>query len=70
MLVSWPLLSGEAFSRLEIRPNEFINFYSVLPVYQKEMDYKLQHGIDALYEKFDQIGINELIDLRRSNAIT
>ena len=38
------------------------------PLYREEMDFKLQHGCDLLYEKLDAIGVTELLDLRRTNA--
>ena len=41
---------------------------SFLPLYREEMDFKLQHGCDLLYDKLDAIGVTELLDLRRKNA--
>ena len=39
-----------------ILPNgEEVNFYQVIPLYREELDYKLEHGADALLEKMANI---------------
>ena len=39
-----------------ILPNgEEVNFYQVIPLYREELDYKLDHGADALLEKMANI---------------
>ncbi len=41
---------------------------SVMPVYDEEMQYKLEHGYDALIEKLVAADIDELLDLERVNV--
>lgn len=45
-----------------------INFYSVIPLYQEEVDLKIQHGSDALLNNFDEYGINDVLDINRKNV--
>lgn len=41
---------------------------SVMPVYNEEMQYKLENGYDALIEKLVAADIDELLDLERVNV--
>jgi hypothetical protein len=41
---------------------------SVMPVYEEEMQFKLEHGYDALIEKLVAADIDELVDLQRVNV--
>jgi hypothetical protein len=45
-----------------------VHFYSIMPLYNEEMDYKLKHGADSLFDKFEQAGINEVLDAGRKNV--
>ena len=47
---------------------EEVNFYQVLPLYQNEMEYKMEHDADALLEKM--AGISFVVNPTRQNAIT
>ena len=47
---------------------EEVNFYQVIPLYQDEMEYKMEHDADALLEKME--GISFVVDPTRRNAIT
>ncbi|MDO4261503.1 MAG: suppressor of fused domain protein [Eubacteriales bacterium] len=55
-----------------ILPDESeVNFYSIIPLYEEERDYKLRHGTDALLELFSQAEEElELIplDVNRKNV--
>ena len=48
--------------------NKTINIYSMIPLYQEEMDYKLKYGLEGLLNKFDTYGIKEIIDINRTNT--
>ncbi len=45
-----------------------IHIYSMIPLYQEEMDYKLKHGTSGLLSKFDKYDIKEVIDIKRTNS--
>ena len=47
---------------------EEVNFYQVIPLYQDELEYKLEHDADALMNKMR--GISFVVNPTRQNAIT
>ena len=47
---------------------EEVNFYQVIPLYEDELDYKLEHNVDALLNKMR--GISFVVNPTRQNAIT
>ncbi|MFC5468245.1 suppressor of fused domain protein [Cohnella suwonensis] len=49
-------------------PEKEVHFFSLIPLYPEEMDYKLRHGADELFEKLNKIGVTELLDAKRKNT--
>ena len=47
---------------------EEVNFYQVIPLYDDELDYKLEHDVDALLNKM--AGISFVVNPTRQDAIT
>ena len=47
---------------------EEVNFYQVIPLYEDELDYKLEHDADALLDKMG--GISFVVNPTRQDAIT
>jgi hypothetical protein len=45
-----------------------IHFFSIVPIYQEEIDLKLSQGTEPLVEKFAQAKVSELLDIRRVNV--
>lgn len=45
-----------------------VNFYQVIPLYEDELDYKLEHDVDTLLNKMR--GISFVVNPTRQNAIT
>jgi hypothetical protein len=58
----------EEFGNLEIDKDKVIEFYSMVPLYDEEMNLKLNRGSDLLLEKFDKHGINDIINPDRKNV--
>jgi hypothetical protein len=58
----------EEFYTLTIDAEKQIEFFSMVPLYQEEMDLKLRKGTDALLEKFDKQGVTDIVDLNRKNV--
>lgn len=56
------------FFTLAVSPDKEIHFFSLIPLYSEEMDYKLKQGADALFEKLDKAGVTELLDPQRKNT--
>lgn len=66
MLVS-PGGFGEAASVCPLPDGDEINFYQVIPLYEQEMDFKIQNGAEALLDRMQNIQIG-VVDLNRPNA--
>ncbi len=58
----------EEFDCLEINKNKTIEFLSIIPLYNEEMDLKLNKGTDLLLDKFDSHGINDIVVIDRDNV--
>ncbi len=46
--------------------DEVINFYQIFPLYENEMNYKLEYGADALFSFMPYV--SSVVDLKRKNA--
>ena len=53
------------FNMLKVNPQKAICFYQLIPLYDKEMDFLEKHGLEKLYEKFDEYGTTDVVDLKR-----
>ena len=58
----------EDFYALKIDDEKIIEFYSVIPLYEEEMNLKLQKGSDELLDKFDKYGVSDIVDINRRNV--
>lgn len=67
MLVNSKELST-AFTQIEIGNGKIIEVYTLIPLYKEELDFKKQHSTGELLEKFDQLGIEEIIKIGRENV--
>lgn len=56
------------FHSLAINENKTIEFFSVVPLYDEEMNLKLRNGSSVLLERFDKHGISDIIDIERKNV--
>lgn len=63
-----PILLPEAFSCLETSSGRTIEFFSVIPIYAEELKFKMNRGAEALFDRFDEHGVTELIDPGRKNT--
>lgn len=59
----------EEFALLEIDKEKVIEFHCVVPLYDEEMNLKLNKGTDPLLDKFDKYGISDLITADRKNVV-
>lgn len=64
-----PATCPSEFRVLEIPPDRKILFLAVVPLYEDEMNYKLEHGLNALIEKFDQAQLEDIIDPKRPSVL-
>jgi hypothetical protein len=63
MLALNPML-GEPFHRLRVGDRDIL-FLSLQPLYPQEMQYKLDHGAEALNRLFDEHGVMPMVDNAR-----
>lgn len=68
MMVVPPAGYSESFFRLPVSGEKTIHFWSLVPLYAEEMDFKLRNGADALLERMDRQGVTEVIDPSRPNV--
>lgn len=54
---------------LELEDGEIVTFYQMLPIYEEEMNYKLESSAEALLEKFDSCDLRR-ININRKNYCT
>ncbi|MFC3798813.1 suppressor of fused domain protein [Cohnella sp. GCM10012308] len=70
MILSVPstVSSAKEFFTLAAAPGKDVHFFSLLPLYKEEMDFKLKQGPEALFEKLEAAGVNELLRADRKNV--
>jgi hypothetical protein len=56
------------FHTLEGPKHRHIHFWSAVPLYQEELELKLQEGTEALLDAFEAHGISDRIDPHRTNV--
>lgn len=68
MLLAPPVSTPREFWELPVNADKTIKFWALVPLFREEMAYKLKHGAGRLLSRFDEHGVNELIDLDRPNV--
>jgi hypothetical protein len=67
ILLSVPMLVEKEFWTLDT-PEKKIRFYSIIPLYSQEMDFKVKQGADTLIDKLCELEISELLNIKRKNV--
>jgi hypothetical protein len=67
-LVYQPLLVPEPALALKIDDEKTIWFYSVVPLYEEEMNFKLKKGSGEFFKRLQRQEVNELLDIKRKNV--
>lgn len=52
---------------LRLSTGKKINFYQMFPIYQEELEYKLQHSLHELLDLFDDEDIMPILNIDRKN---
>jgi len=65
-----PQLVSDPFKVMTSDDGRKTLFHAAVPVYKEEMDFKLREGAEKLQDLLVEKGITELVDPRRTNAIT
>ncbi|MCP3866914.1 MAG: suppressor of fused domain protein [Gammaproteobacteria bacterium] len=58
----------QEFSALRIHEQKIIEFFSIVPLYEEEMNLKLAKGSEVLLDRFDRYEIDDVIDVDRRNV--
>lgn len=56
------------FLTLTAPSGDDIEFHALYPIYKEEMLFKIEHGLDALIDKFEQHNILNVLDISRINT--
>jgi len=69
MLLSLPDVEDKpGFFNLFLSDEKVVHFFTLIPIYQEEMDYKLKNGMEALFTKLNKIGTDDVVNLNRKNC--
>jgi hypothetical protein len=63
-----PTRVSEDFHTLNIDEDHSVHFYTLVPLFDEEMNFKLKEGSDAFTNKFAENQIDEVVDLKRKNT--
>ena len=63
-----PLTLPSAFHQLSLSSGSEIRFWTVVPLYNDELDLKRTDGVDALLDAFDRAGIGDIASRMRPHA--
>lgn len=65
-----PSLEDEDFFILKQENGKEVYFWNIVPIFEEEMQFKLENGADALFELFDQFEVSHIVDIVRENVAT
>jgi len=63
-----PALLDDCIDTLTMKDGRIVHFWSVMPIYQDEMEFKLTHGFDALLDRFIDARVTDLVRPARSSV--
>ena len=61
-----PLLLNKDSNQLRLKNGNNIDIWGVIPLFQEEVDVKLNNGAEALFDKFEQYEVSELFYHRQN----
>jgi len=56
------------FFNLEMNSEKVVHFYTLIPLYGEELDYKVKHGEEELLNKLNKIGVTDVLNPTRKNS--
>jgi hypothetical protein len=68
MLLLTAISLPEEFQTLQVRSNKTVQFYTLYPLYREEMELKMNQGVGALLDRFEEYNISDVLDLTRPNV--
>jgi len=67
ILLSPKTVSNDFWS-LKVREDKILHFYSLVPLYEEEMNLKLKQGAHHLDDLLEKAKVTELVDINRKNV--
>jgi hypothetical protein len=58
----------EEFHTLNLT-NKSIDFYTLIPLYSEEVNLKMKNGVEALFDGFEKLGVNDIVQIDRHNTV-
>jgi hypothetical protein len=69
MFVWVPDIEDKAgFFNLEMTDEKVVHFYTLVPLYEEELDYKIKNDEGGLLNKLNKIGVTDVVDPSRKNS--
>jgi hypothetical protein len=56
-------------SKLTVENGQTVNVYMIVPATRDEIEYKLEHGMNALDDKFEEANLPMIIDMYRKSVV-
>ena len=69
LLLLAPTTTAREFCELRVNDEKTVYFYAVFPLLRDEMDFKLEHGTEALLPYFGEVGLTENLDIARRSVL-
>jgi suppressor of fused protein SUFU len=63
-----PMTLPESFRHVDLPGGGRLDLFGITALHRAEMDHKLDHGVEALFDGFDAAGVSELLDLHRPST--
>lgn len=63
-----PVWTPDGFNTFESRAGK-VQFVGVYVLHREELKYKLDHGTDAIFDRFRQGEVTELVDVQRPSVV-
>ncbi|WP_299619010.1 suppressor of fused domain protein [uncultured Tenacibaculum sp.] len=61
------IVFGEQFNTLQLEQKS-IHFYTLIPLYQEELDLKMTKGVESLFDGFGKHNVSDILDINRPNV--
>jgi len=67
-LLATPVLFGDALAELKVDSQKTVYFHGFIPLYEEEIDVKLNLGTGELFDRLSRNGVTELLDIKRESV--
>ncbi|RYD26232.1 MAG: suppressor of fused domain protein [Verrucomicrobiaceae bacterium] len=65
VILAPPGVGGTSFATLHLKDGTPVHFWSLVPLHPSEMEFKLAHGSDALFDLLEKAGHDDLVNPAR-----